>query len=88
MKATSSPPEPEPAEALKRKRRGDGLLETLDTPGLPKGYTVDAVAAHFGLNREAVRRAIKDGRLKGGMIGGRYWTTAENVREWMSRIKP
>jgi excisionase family DNA binding protein len=49
---------------------------------LPTTYTTDEVAAHFGISRGAVVTAINAGKLKAGMIGGRFRVTPAAVRAW------
>ena len=55
---------------------------------LPRTYTTDEVAAHFGLDRSTICAAIQRGELKAGRVGRRYRILPESVREWCARVKP
>lgn len=58
---------------------------------LPTTYTTEEVAQHFGISRTTVWMAIKAGKLKAGMIGGRFRVTPESVRQWAEQdhgVKP
>jgi excisionase family DNA binding protein len=50
-----------------------------------KPLTVEQVAELFGVNRDTVRRWLREGRMKGRFLGGRagYRITREDVRRFM-----
>ena len=56
---------------------------------LTRDLTVEEVAALFRVNRDTVRRWLREGRLKGVDLGGRagYRIRREEVRRFRQRLE-
>ena len=47
-------------------------------------YTVESLAEELQVQRDSVYRYVKQGRLKGTMIGRRWRFSEENVRKFLN----
>ena len=48
-------------------------------------YNVEELAKLFGVQEKAIRSLFKDGKLKGRKLARRWYTTAEELRDYFSR---
>jgi DNA-directed RNA polymerase specialized sigma24 family protein len=48
-------------------------------------YSVEELATLFGVQENTVRNLFKSGKLKGRKLARRWYTTAEELRDYFSR---